>query len=100
LPVSPTIRSKEGGPATKNIKKGPFSGRKTIEAYFEASEGEGLLPELVSSTVEDWRREKHRGATAEEIRMINGAKPESCPFCGSAHLVSEGKRKDGVARFL
>lgn len=84
----------------KNSSKGPSKGRKTIKAYFAASSGGGDFGDLALSTVMGWDGEKHRKACEEEVKMVNGLKMASCPYCGSPDFVSKGKRKDGIRRYL
>lgn len=55
---------------------------------------------MVASTLGEWYEAKHRKPSEEEIALINAIIPPSCPFCGSADFVKNGRRKDGVRRFL
>jgi transposase-like protein len=55
---------------------------------------------MVDSTMSEWYMEKHRRLTAEEAAMVNSARVPGCPFCGSADFVRDGKRKDGIQKYL
>ena len=55
---------------------------------------------LVDSTVSEWYSEKHRRLTAEEAAMVNAARADRCAHCGSADVVRDGKRGDGVQKYL
>ena len=55
---------------------------------------------LVDSTVSEWYSEKHRRLTAEEAAMVNAARADRCARCGSADVVRDGKRGDGVQKYL
>ena len=64
------------------------------------SAGSRPARELVSSTIREWYEKKHRKATPEEIALVNSAKVSSCPHCGSASIVSDGRSSSGTRRFL
>ena len=55
---------------------------------------------MVDSTISEWYSEKHRRLTPEEASMINSQRIPSCPRCGSAGFVRDGKRADGVQKYL
>ena len=55
---------------------------------------------MVNSTVSEWYSEKHRSITPEEAAMVNSAPVPGCPFCGSEALAKDGRRKDGVQKYL
>lgn len=64
--------------------------------------GKPLSPteRMVDSTVSEWYREKHRRLTAEEAAMVNSARVPGCPFCGSWNFARDGRRRDGVQKYL
>lgn len=64
--------------------------------------GKSLSPieRMVDSTISEWYREKHRRLSAEEIAMVNSARVPGCPFCGSEALAKDGRRKDGIQKYL
>ena len=64
--------------------------------------GKPLSPteRMVDSTISEWYLEKHRRLTAEEAAMVNSARAPGCPFCGSEALAKDGRRKDGVQKYL
>ncbi len=43
-----------------------------------------LTEKLISSTVKEWYKAKHRDPSKEEIKLINNIEITACPVCGSA----------------
>lgn len=65
----------------------------------ELSLGGDEARKMVLSTVREWYDEKHRHASAEEVAMVNAARVDSCPFCGSGSFVGDGLGQSGVRRY-
>ena len=55
---------------------------------------------MIDATISEWFEQKHRRPSAEEIAMVNSIHVAACPYCGSPDFVKDGKRPDGVQRFL
>lgn len=55
---------------------------------------------LVGATVGEWYEAKHGRPSREEIDFVNSIRIASCPHCGSAHFVRDGKSGSGLARYL
>ncbi|MDY6391357.1 MAG: hypothetical protein SPL80_00795 [Bacilli bacterium] len=90
-----------GASEPPNMKKHDPSWAGSLKSY-PKKEGKPLSPteEMVDSTISEWYSEKHRRLTAEEAAMVNSARFPGCPFCGSADFVRDGKRKDGIQKYL
>ena len=58
-----------------------------------------LSQKLISSTIHEWYDAKHRASSAEEIRLINSCKPESCRICGSSSFIRYGSYDSGICRY-
>lgn len=56
--------------------------------------------ELVDSTLFEWYAEKHRAPSRQEISLINSAAVPDCPHCHSGYFVKDGRRRDGVQKYL
>lgn len=87
-------------PPNMNKKKDP-SWAGSLKSY-PKREGRPFSPAeaLVDSTVSEWYSEKHRRLTAEEAAMVNAIRADRCAHCGSADVVRDGKRADGVQKYL
>ena len=72
-----------------------------LRSYPE-KEGRTLSPaqEMVDSTLREWFAEKHRALTPEEASMLNSVEIRGRPHCGSARFVRDGRRADGVQKYL
>jgi transposase-like protein len=83
------------------MKKRDPSWAGSLKSY-PRKEGRRLSPaeELIDLTVSEWYSEKHRKPTPAEASMVNSSPPPGCPYCGSADFVRDGKRKDGVQKYL
>ena len=84
----------------KNNNKTRAKGRKTVKAYFAASDRQDPIAMLAKNTVSEWNAQKHPRPSSEEIELVNSIKPICCPHCESLHFVRKGKRGDGVVRYL
>ena len=55
---------------------------------------------LVSSTLEEWYMAKHPRPCNKEIAFINSLNIRECPFCDSVKIDKNGKRNDGIQRYI
>ena len=69
---------------------------------FRVGRGENLTPSesLVAATLDEWYAAKHPKSCDEEIALVNSLKVSECPFCGSKSIAKNGRRKDGIQRYL
>lgn len=69
---------------------------------YPRKEGRRLSPaeELIDLTLSEWYSEKHRKLTPAEASMVNSSPLPGCPSCGSEDFVRDGKRKDGIQKYL
>ena len=57
-----------------------------------------LTEKLISSTVKEWYKAKHRDPSKEEIKLINNIDIIACPVCGSASLKKAGFNNEGIQK--
>ena len=58
-----------------------------------------LSQKLISSTIQEWYEAKHRSSSAEEIKLINSYKPDSCRICGSISFIRYGSYDSDIYRY-
>ena len=58
-----------------------------------------LTEKLISSTVKEWYKAKHRDPSKEEIKLINNIDIIACPVCGSASLKKAGFNNEGIQQY-
>lgn len=49
-----------------------------------------LTSKLISSTLDEWYKAKHRTSSIEEIELINNLSLTNCPRCDSQSVVRDG----------
>ena len=55
---------------------------------------------MILDTTDEWHEAKHPKASLDEIALINSLAVTNCPYCHSGMIKKNGKRKDGIQRFL
>lgn len=73
---------------------------RTLRSAFSKLKDDAPLERMARETVLEWFDAKHRKAAGSEILLINSLPVDGCPFCGSARIVHDGRRKDGVQTHL
>ena len=54
---------------------------------------------LISNTLLEWYKEKHRSPSLKELQLLNSLEKNSCPYCGSAQFIKKGFYKNGLQRY-
>ena len=66
---------------------------------WDGSDNKTLSQELISSTIHEWYDAKHRETSDEEIKLVNSAQVNCCPYCRSSSVIRSGF-KDGIQRYF
>ena len=81
------------------MKKHKANRPRSLRSSFSELGRKTPLDLLLFDTTEEWYGAKHPAFSSDEIALVNSVGASECPFCHSASVRKDGKRRDGTQRY-